>query len=706
MAISFRFLTLFTGLALATPLVAQYQLPLGDPDYLDAQENVFLEGEITYVTVTMLPADLQWLLNNPDTDTYLNCSVTISNSQINETHDNVGIRPRGNSQRDAKKNPWKLSFHEFMPGRRFHGLKKINLQSDSTDPSLSRSTTQFRMLRELGVPASRVHYVWLQINDGSTVSGVYVHHEQVDEIFLKAWFGNDDGRLYKCRFKDEGANLTIQGTGAPSEYAALEDYEEQNAGGDFLLLAEFIDFINTTNDATFAAEVSDWINVDGFLRAQATDMVTGQWDGMWIGGNNYYLYENTDTGRLEYIPWDLDHSFGMDYFWFPIFGAFGTNFATKAYQGWGNGGFGVPGNAPPPLIERLLDIPEQDNAMVHYSHVVSQGPFHSSQTFPHLDAGKALLGPIAFTGAFSGSTMDNGYDNGDFQAAFDSPGNYSAFTNPATWGLKPFIERRQRYVLEDFPRAIPKPRVYINELVADNETTLADEAGEFDDWVELYNDESFDVDLSGWSLSDNPGEVGAWEFPVGTLIPAKSYLLVWCDDDGLQGPLHASFKLSDNGETVHLWSSAASRHVMIDAIVFPELANDESYGRSPDGSSQEIILPVATPLASNNGPGLELLAAGNCPGPQTLHVSGATSGGAVYLLASWGSGSFTIPAGYPCAGSVLDLAGGTLRLLATVHADVNGAANLNITLPAGACQQISVQALDASACAISPRVSI
>lgn len=694
------------ALALATSMSAQYASPLGDAAYLDAQENVFLPGEITYVTVTMAPGDLNYLLNNRDTDQYADCTVEIVNSQINEVYANCGIRPRGNSGRDAKKNPWKISFHEFAPGRRFHGLKKMNLGGDAPDPTISRSSTMFKMFREFGVPAPRTHHVWLEINDGSQVSGLYVHFENVDDIFVNAWFGNDDGRLYKCRIRDEPANLTFRPPGNPATYASLEAYEEKIYDGDFLLLAEFINFINNTTDQDFADGIGDWLNVDGFLRAQAADMVCGQWDGYWIGGNNYYLYENTDTGRLEYIPWDLDHAFGTDYLFFPIIGSFGTNFVTKPYSGWGNRGFGMEGNAPPPLIERLLEVPNYDNGLKHYAQEFNDGPFHPAQSFPFIEQLKTLTSPLAFTGAFSGSSMDNRYDNADHVAGFDAPSSYQAFTNPATWGLRPFIENRRDYVAANYPQPMALPRVFLNEVMADNDTILADEVGDFEDWVELYNDEDFDVDLTGWSLSDRPGEAGRWMFPAGTVIQAKSHLLVWCDDDVTDGPLHTDFKLSAGGESVHLWIDESQGAIQADAIVFPALAADESFGRLPDASPNLTSLTTATPGARNDTGAFAVASYGNCPGPMELVAFNATPSTQIIVLAALGSGVFPIPAGYPCAGTVLDLDPVTIRPIGIGTSDSNGTFRLDVVLPASVCGSVVVQALDTASCGLTPTIAL
>jgi hypothetical protein len=69
--------------------------------------------------------------------------------------------------------------------------------------------------------------------------------------------------------------------------------------------------------------------------------------------------------------------------------------------------------------------------------------------------------------------------------------------------------------------------VVINEFMASNGLTRADEDGDYEDWIELYNTGGADVDLSGWGLSDNTGNPFKWRFPAGTTIEGGGYLLVW-----------------------------------------------------------------------------------------------------------------------------------------------------------------------------------
>ncbi len=69
--------------------------------------------------------------------------------------------------------------------------------------------------------------------------------------------------------------------------------------------------------------------------------------------------------------------------------------------------------------------------------------------------------------------------------------------------------------------------------MSSNATTLADEEGDYSDWIELYNAGNADVSLAGWGLSDNPGNPYKWVFPPVTLRAGK-YMLVWASGKNLR----------------------------------------------------------------------------------------------------------------------------------------------------------------------------
>lgn len=142
----------------------------------------------------------------------------------------------------------------------------------------------------------------------------------------------------------------------------------------------------------------------------------------------------------------------------------------------------------------------------------------------------------------------------------------------------------------------------LNELMASNSITIEDDAGEYDDWLEIYNNSSEPILMDGLYLSDNPNNLVKWQFPQiqFTLFPSQ-FLLIWCDDDVPQGPFHTNFKLSAGGEFVILTATDGTE--ILDFIEFGSLDSDVSLGRLPDGSGDWLILPEPSPGESNGQDG-------------------------------------------------------------------------------------------------------
>jgi len=138
----------------------------------------------------------------------------------------------------------------------------------------------------------------------------------------------------------------------------------------------------------------------------------------------------------------------------------------------------------------------------------------------------------------------------------------------------------------------------INEFMALNESTIMDEFGEYEDWLEIHNPGDEAVSTAGLFLSDDFSTPTRWALP-DVIIPAQGFLLVWCDSDVEQGPLHAGFKISGSGEELGLYSSILSGNLEIDTVSFGAQQPDVSSGRQPDGSGQWAFLDNPTPGTSN-----------------------------------------------------------------------------------------------------------
>ena len=140
----------------------------------------------------------------------------------------------------------------------------------------------------------------------------------------------------------------------------------------------------------------------------------------------------------------------------------------------------------------------------------------------------------------------------------------------------------------------------VNELMASNDTTIADEWGEFDDWVELYNDTDTSIPLDSLYLSDDlKDEPFKWALPALDIAP-RDHLIIWCDGEPAQGTRHADFKLGSDGEEIAItMRGPGDEPILIDWIVFGPQTSDVSYGRYPDGLESLVTLDAASPDGVN-----------------------------------------------------------------------------------------------------------
>ncbi|MCR5862830.1 CotH kinase family protein [Flavobacterium sp. J372] len=150
-------------------------------------------------------------------------------------------------------------------------------------------------------------------------------------------------------------------------------------------------------------------------------------------------------------------------------------------------------------------------------------------------------------------------------------------------------------------------QVAVNEIMSSNTSTLADEDGSYEDWVELYNYGTTPIDLTGYGLTDTPAAPFKWVFPAVTMQPG-SYLVVWASDKNkvVPGqPLHTNWKISTGGETIVLTQPDGT---VADQAPATALEENVSIGRQPNGTGSWLFFYTSTPGTPNTGSGLtELL---------------------------------------------------------------------------------------------------
>ena len=145
-------------------------------------------------------------------------------------------------------------------------------------------------------------------------------------------------------------------------------------------------------------------------------------------------------------------------------------------------------------------------------------------------------------------------------------------------------------------------QVVINEVQASNNTTIADEDGDFEDWIELYNAGADTVDLAWYGLSDDYDRPFRWVIPDGVTIAPGGFLLIWAsgkDRRYPEGELHTGFSIAQEGEEVLLTHYNGER---VDEIPPTRIPSDYSYGRYPDGAGEWFFFDQPTPGTVNGSP--------------------------------------------------------------------------------------------------------
>ena len=137
--------------------------------------------------------------------------------------------------------------------------------------------------------------------------------------------------------------------------------------------------------------------------------------------------------------------------------------------------------------------------------------------------------------------------------------------------------------------------VRINEISAANDVFVND-YGKKGDWVELYNTTSEPIDVEGMYITDNLNKLQKCQLSKGestatTVIPARGYLVVWCDKRDNKRELHASFKLDDSGGTVALSAADMS---WTDSLSYPAHDAYHTVGRYIDGGNDIYLMSHPT----------------------------------------------------------------------------------------------------------------
>jgi hypothetical protein len=236
---------------------------------------------------------------NPDNPTY--SYVTASLTVNGELIENIGVRYKGKSsfQYWSEKPSLKVKFDEFEEGRRYAGLRRVNLDSMVGDASMSRAVVGYHLWREAGLAAPQANYAQLYVSvDGGEPEylGLYANIEELDGRWLSRNFDEDEGDLWEGL---DSADFTRSG---------VTHFELATGVGDAAALDGVRKAVEGHGD-DFYADADRVIDMENFLDFWTLSIATGNRGGYPFHLGGFYAYVNPDDERVVFSPGDMDESF-------------------------------------------------------------------------------------------------------------------------------------------------------------------------------------------------------------------------------------------------------------------------------------------------------------------------------------------------------------------------------------------------------------
>ncbi len=390
-----------------------------------AQNTLFDDSQVSSVYIEINPDSLSYIMANVLSEHYFMAKFIYKSGTSSDTLQNVGFRLRGNTSRFSQKKSFKISFNEYVSGRKYQGVKKINLNGEHNDPTMIREKLFYDTWVKAGFAERRTSFVRLYIN--YTYYGLYTNLEEYDKEWLQRVYGENTGNLYKCTYPADLEYIDNKQQSYKNILSAsvtggrAYDLQTNETTDDYTDLLELISLLDKPADASFAYVIAEKINVDEFLKAFALDIASGNWDDYMYNKNNYFLYHNTVTGKFEFVSYDTDNTFGVDWE--------GQDWTTRDCLHW------YADNQPRPLARKLLSVPGFFEKYKFFLDTIANSIINPNIIFPHIDSLETLITSAATDDHYR--TLDYGYTMADFHNGFRQ-----TIDGHTPYGIKPFLSKR------------------------------------------------------------------------------------------------------------------------------------------------------------------------------------------------------------------------------------------------------------------------
>lgn len=282
----------------------------------------------------------------------LNITITTSSDSYTYHIDDIGIRMKGNTSRTEFYNDeegvynlihFKVDFQETFDDEEYYSWDATDWGSDddgrdarkdrtfatleklefkwnrNDDGSYIREYYAYEFYRASGVLAPHTNLTSFDLGD--LHQGVFMMYEPVDKIFIEKYVAEADqgGDLYKCGwtysgagfFRDSSIGIENEDNGEFYNY----DLKTNKKTSDNEALKNLLTVVNS-NKVT-KEQIAGVIDINNFLLFEACSYFVGNPDDVRNNYNNYYIYFNSSSNKMVFIPYDMDRCFGVTCGWNP-----------------------------------------------------------------------------------------------------------------------------------------------------------------------------------------------------------------------------------------------------------------------------------------------------------------------------------------------------------------------------------------------------
>ena len=228
--------------------------------------------------------------------------------------------------------PLLLKFDKYVSGQTYQGLRSVAIRTYGTSYDEAMLVSRHQCHCPAGGPARGAH-------------------------LLRQFFSSGPGTAIVCRLGGARQRLSAEKCRAPGwcaiqgEVGSTMEYVDDNPSsyaGDFTQetrvndadmnpLIAFLRFIAQADDAQFASQLADWLDVDTFALYLAVNNLLVNRDSIAGMNNNYYLYFDVTDQRFIIYLWDTNESLGK------LVGGSSAEYDlyyARDETGMGRGGFG------------------------------------------------------------------------------------------------------------------------------------------------------------------------------------------------------------------------------------------------------------------------------------------------------------------------------------------------------------------------------